>query len=87
MPDHKFTCSDRLDLQSGDIIALLTDGITEAERPDQEEFGIERALEYIRAHRHKHVQLIINGLYKAVRDFSDGLAQVDDITAVLCKVE
>jgi sigma-B regulation protein RsbU (phosphoserine phosphatase) len=87
MPDHKFTCSDRLDLQSGDIIALLTDGITEAERPDQEAFGIERALEYIQAHRHKHVQLIINGLYKAVRDFSDGLAQVDDITAVLCKVQ
>ena len=87
MPDHKFTCSERIELQSGDIIALLTDGITEAEKPDQEAFGIERALEYIGAHRHKHVQLIINGLYKAVRDFSDGMPQVDDITAVLCKVE
>jgi len=87
MPNHKFTCSDRIELQPGDIIALLTDGITEAERPDQEAFGIERALEYIRTHRHEHVQLIINGLYKAVRDFSDGMPQVDDITAVLCKVK
>ncbi|MBN2241547.1 MAG: SpoIIE family protein phosphatase [Acidobacteria bacterium] len=87
MPDHKFTCSDRIQLESGDILALLTDGITEAERPDQEAFGIERTLDYIRAHRHEHVQLIINGLYKAVRDFSDGMPQVDDITAVLCKVE
>jgi len=87
MPDHKFTCSDRIELESGDIIALLTDGITEAERPDEEAFGIERALDYIREHRHEHVQLIINGLYKAIRDFSDGLPQVDDITAVLCKVK
>jgi sigma-B regulation protein RsbU (phosphoserine phosphatase) len=86
IPDHKFTCSERIQLQSGDIIALLTDGITEAERPDQEAFGIERALAYIRDHRNEHVQLLINGLYKAVRDFSDGMPQVDDITAVLCKV-
>ena len=87
MPDHKFTSSDRIDLEPGDILALLTDGITEAERPDQEAFGIERTLDYIRQHRHEHVQLIINGLYKAVRDFSDGMPQVDDITAVLCKVK
>ncbi len=87
MPDHKFTCSDRIELKSGDILALLTDGITEAERPDQEAFGVERTLDYIRAHRHEHVQLIINGLYKTVRDFSDGMPQVDDITAVLCKVQ
>jgi PAS domain S-box-containing protein len=87
MPDHKFTCSDRIELQTGDILALLTDGITEAERPDREAFGVERTLEYISAHRHMHVQLIINGLYKTVRDFSDGLPQVDDITVVLCKVK
>jgi len=87
MPDHKFTCSERIELQPGDIIALLTDGITETERPDQEAFGADRTLAYIREHRHEHVQLIINGLYKAVRDFSDGMPQVDDITAVLCRVQ
>jgi sigma-B regulation protein RsbU (phosphoserine phosphatase) len=87
MPDHRFTCSDRLSLERGDILALLTDGILEAERPDQKPFGVRRTLEYIRSHRHENVQDIVNGLYRAVRDFSNGMPQVDDITAVLCKVE
>jgi sigma-B regulation protein RsbU (phosphoserine phosphatase) len=86
MPDHKFTCSDPIHLESGDLLALLTDGITEAERPDQKPFGVKRTLEYIRAHRNDEVREIIPGLYRAVREFSDGMPQVDDITAVLCKV-
>ncbi|MBN2317724.1 MAG: SpoIIE family protein phosphatase [Acidobacteria bacterium] len=87
MPDHPFTCSEPLKLESGDILAMLTDGITDAERPDQTAYGIERALEYIRIHRHEKAQDIVTGLYRSVRDFSDGLSQIDDITAVLCKVE
>jgi PAS domain S-box-containing protein len=86
MPDHPFTCSSALILEPGDLLALLTDGILDAERPDQEAFGIERTLEFIRTHRHEQAQDIVNGLYGAVREFSDGLPQIDDITAVLCKV-
>ena len=37
--------------------------------------------------RNEDVQDIVNGLYRTVRKFSDGMPQVDDITAVLCKVE
>ncbi len=87
MKDHRFTCSEPLKLESGDMLTLLTDGITDAERPDQTAYGIERALEYIRDHRHENAQAIVTGLYKSVRDFSDGLPQVDDITTVLCKVK
>jgi len=86
MPDHPFTSSGRIQLESGDILALLTDGITDAERPDQEAFGTGRTLDYIRAHRDENAEDIVTGLYRAVRDFSDGMPQVDDITAVLCKV-
>jgi phosphoserine phosphatase RsbU/P len=86
LPDHRFTYSSPLHLEPGEILALLTDGITDAERPDQSAFGIARALEHIRAHRHESAQEIVNGLYHAVRSFSDGLPQIDDITAVICKV-
>jgi PAS domain S-box-containing protein len=86
LPNHAFGCSEPILLEPGDILAMLTDGITEAERPDQNCFGTESALEYIRAHRQESAQEIVNGLYQAVREFSDGLPQVDDITAVLCKV-
>jgi len=86
LPENTFGCSDTISLQSGDVLALLTDGITDAERPDQSPFGFDRALEYIRAHRRESAQEIVTGLYRAVRDFSNGLPQVDDITAVVCKI-
>jgi sigma-B regulation protein RsbU (phosphoserine phosphatase) len=87
LPEHAFTCSDQFVLEEGELLALLTDGITEAERPDQSSFGVESALEYIREHRDESAQEIVTGLYQAVRDFSNGLPQVDDITAVICKVK
>jgi sigma-B regulation protein RsbU (phosphoserine phosphatase) len=82
---HVFTCAKPISLEPGEILALLTDGITDAERPDQTSFGAESALEYLRAHRHESAQEIVSGLYKTVRDFSNGLPQNDDITAVVCK--
>jgi phosphoserine phosphatase RsbU/P len=86
LPDHIFRCSNPLHLEPGDTLALLTDGITDAERPDQSSFGIERALKYISTNRDQSAQEIVNGLYHAVRGFSDGMPQVDDITTVICKV-
>ena len=86
LPDHKFAYGDPIKLRAGEILALLTDGITDAEKPDQSWFGIEPALEFIHAHRQESAQEIVNKLFKEVRDFSDGLPQVDDITAVICKV-
>ena len=85
LPNHRFACSEPIQLQPGDILALLTDGIVDAEKPDQSWFGIESTLEVIRANRGENAQEIINRLFKAVRDFSDGLPQLDDITAVICK--
>jgi len=87
MSEHKFICSEPITLESGDILALLTDGIIDAERPDQKAFGVKRTLAYIKAHRNEDVQEIVTGLYRAVRNFSDGMPQVDDITAVLCRVD
>ena len=85
LPEHRFGCSDTIILEPGDTLALLTDGITDAERPDQNLFGVEHALEFIREHRHQSAREIVNGLYQAVRDFSNGMPQIDDITAVICK--
>jgi sigma-B regulation protein RsbU (phosphoserine phosphatase) len=85
LPEHPFGCANPITLEPGDILALLTDGITEAERPDQSAFGVERALDFIRAHRRESSQEIVTALYRAVQDFLDGMPQIDDITAVICK--
>jgi PAS domain S-box-containing protein len=87
LPNHTFSRGDPFNLEPGEILALLTDGITDAERPDQSAFGVERALGFIRTHRNESAQEIVKGLYQAVRDFSDGLPQSDDITAVICRAK
>lgn len=84
-PDLAFSCSEEIKLEPGEILVLLTDGITEAERPDQTQFGAQRALNFIRDHREESAEQIVAGLYQAVRDFTGGLPQIDDITAVICK--
>ena len=86
MEEHKFSSSGEIALESGDVLALLTDGIIEAENPGQDSFGVERTIGYIREHRGESASEIVNGLYRAVRKFSDGMPQSDDVTAVICKI-
>jgi sigma-B regulation protein RsbU (phosphoserine phosphatase) len=86
MEEHKFGSSGEIALESGDVLALLTDGIIEAENPGQECFGVERTIGYVRNHREETAGEIVNGLYRAVRKFSDGMPQTDDVTAVICKI-
>lgn len=85
IPQHVFSCSEPFTLQPGELLALLTDGITEAERPDQSYFGVQGALDFLRNNHHRSAREIVDGLYQAVRSFSSGMPQADDITAVICK--
>ena len=86
MEKHTFGSSDEIALEPGDVLALLTDGIIETENPKQDCFGVERAIGYVREHRRESADEIVNGLYRAVREFSDGMPQSDDVTAVICKI-
>lgn len=85
-PEAKYTSEVEVPLQSGDILLLLTDGIEEATGPDESFFGIERTLEVVRRHRDKPPREILEGLYRAVRDFSQEAPQLDDVTAIVIKV-
>jgi len=85
LPGRRFGCSEPFVLDPGDILVLLTDGVTDAEKPDQEQFGAERALAFIREHRGDSAHDIAKQLFHAIRDFSDGMPQIDDITVVICK--
>ena len=86
MEDHEFSSSGEIALEPGDVLALLTDGIIEAENPGQDSFGVDRTIVYIRDHRGETADEIVNGLYREVRKFSDGMPQTDDVTAVICKI-
>lgn len=74
-------------LQSGQVIVLLTDGVTEAGDPDEEQFGAERVLDYVRDHRTESAQQIADGIYRAARAFAKNQPQQDDIAVVILKTE
>jgi serine phosphatase RsbU (regulator of sigma subunit) len=84
--DYDFPCGPAITLQAGDLVLLLTDGILEAVAPDGTPFGMQRAIDIVRAYRKDPAALIVHNLYHAVRAFSHNHTQVDDMTAVVIKV-
>jgi PAS domain S-box-containing protein len=72
-------------LDPGDMIALLTDGVTEALSPRGAFFGDRRTLKSIRRHLAGSARDIVSGLYQDVCEFGGGRHREDDITAVICK--
>lgn len=73
-------------LEPGDLVLLITDGVTEAASPDRELFGMERALCVVREHRHLTPDEIITHLFAAVTDHAKDNC-IDDMTAVVIKVD
>ena len=72
-------------LSAGDMIVVVTHGFYEWQNPDTEEFGVERLRDTIRAARDCSAEEVITRLYTAVKDFSKGTEQNDDLTAVVLK--
>lgn len=82
---HKYSTSEAIHIDAGEMLVLLTDGITENEDSSEVQFGVSRALEYVQAQRRESACAIVSGLCQAVKEFSQGSARVDDVTAVVCK--
>jgi serine phosphatase RsbU (regulator of sigma subunit) len=84
--DGEFSAGPRIDLEAGDLIFLLTDGITEAANPDGTLFGANRALNVLRSHLSSTAVEIVQELHQAVKDFMKQPVLQDDITAIVIKV-
>lgn len=84
--DATFSGNGPVTLEAGDVVLLLTDGVLEAANPQQTEpFGVQRALDVVRANRQRTAAEIVAALYQAVRQFSQRDQQTDDITVVVVK--
>ena len=86
-PDRKFPCQKEILLEPGQIVVLLTDGITESVVPGGAEFGTRGALEYIAAHHAELARQSADGLHLEARRFAAHEPQHDDITSVVLKVD
>lgn len=73
-------------LQSDDMLVVITDGVTEAHDSHQNLYGLHRALEYLAAiHKdgckeHRSVEAVCQGFYEDVKHFVNGASPSDDIT-------
>lgn len=76
---------DVVQLAPGDIMLLYTDGLTEAENPNQEAYGVERLSRVLADHAHQNATIIKQGILNDVRTFTDGANLFDDMTLIVVR--
>ena len=74
-------------LDSGDVVVLYTDGVTEAINAREEQFGQERVIAITGQNRNLRASDIMQRIKEGVLEFSRGQPQFDDITLMVLKVE
>ena len=82
---REWDCSiEERQLFPGDILALYTDGVTEAFNDAGEEFGEQRLIEALRRNREQSPRALLARIVEEVRQFSPR-EQSDDITLIVAK--
>ena len=84
MATGKFGVS-TVDLGHGDLVCIYSDGITECEAPDEEEFGLERLNGLLTEYRQRPLSEILHRIDQAVTAFAQGSPQGDDQTVILLR--
>jgi serine phosphatase RsbU (regulator of sigma subunit)/pSer/pThr/pTyr-binding forkhead associated (FHA) protein len=73
------------ELAPGDMLALFSDGVTEARTADNDEFGEARLAGFLTARRDRPASQIIDELVTYVRDWSGEVVFADDFTMVIVR--
>ncbi|HTM00185.1 MAG TPA: SpoIIE family protein phosphatase [Candidatus Omnitrophota bacterium] len=74
-------------LAPGDLLAMFTDGVTEAQGADEELFGDARIESVLHLNRERTAEEVLNALIEAVKRYEGVRGPSDDLTAVVVKVE
>lgn len=74
-----------VELQSGDLLALYTDGITEAADAFGEEFGRQRLADFLATQHEKPLPTMVEALDARLRQFAVLTARTDDRTLLLVR--
>ncbi len=73
------------ELRPGDLLALFSDGVTEAHDEDDNEFGEERLAEFLRPIRNEPADAIVDKVFREIARFAGAAPQYDDITLFIIK--
>ena len=72
-------------LEVGDLLVLITDGFTEAESADGEEFGLDRLEALLVDRRRCGIEELAELMTGAVEEFTGGAGPTDDRTMLLAR--
>lgn len=72
-------------LDRGSLLAIFTDGVTEAQNPEGEFYGAERLAEALQRHRARPCAEILHSLTDEIAGFAGDGPQSDDITVILAR--
>ena len=75
-----------ISLESGDLLAMFSDGVVEASREDEEEFGYRRLEQILREEAQRPVAEILAKISAEVARFEAGRPRSDDQTLMLMRV-
>ncbi len=77
---------DEVQLRPGDLVALYSDGITEAQSPAGEFFGLDRLCETLRTSEGLTSQELLDRVFERVAEFQADAEQHDDMTLMVLKI-
>jgi sigma-B regulation protein RsbU (phosphoserine phosphatase) len=77
----------RIQLASGDLVVLYTDGLSELRDPKGDEYGEERLLRLLTDNRHLSAEALKNKLIRDATRFALGELDFDDLTLMILKIE
>jgi phosphoserine phosphatase RsbU/P len=75
-----------VDLHSGDVLMLFTDGVSEAHNPAEEEYGDERLKDLLTRSAHLPLEEMSARVFDELKIWMSDAPQHDDLTFVLMKV-
>ncbi len=85
LPDAQFSDT-VVKLESGDILTLYTDGVTEQENENQDQFSIDRLKNLILSKEADSAATLVSDVTEAVATFAGTKEQEDDLTLVVAKI-
>jgi len=74
------------DLAPGDVFVFCTDGVSEAQDPHLQEFGVKRLLEIVARTSQESAHGMVDAIFGAVHEFRGDMPPNDDMTAVVLKI-
>lgn len=69
----------------GDLLAIFSDGVTEAEGPGEEEYGDERLAQWLLQNRSMPSAGMITEILEDIDRFTDGAPAADDVTLLVAR--